>query len=270
VAAWNGWLVEALASAAMVFDRPDWLTAATEAAELIWAVHWDGARLRRTSRNGVAGQAPGILEDYAATTLACARLAAIHASPRWIARAETLVEVITTQFDDGHDGFFDTAEDAERLYTRPQDPTDNATPSGLSTTVHALRLLGELTGSEELLARAERGAASVAELVRKAPRFAGWLLADAATRLISPGVQVAIAGDPGEPATKELILSASRLAPAGSVVVAGRPDLPGIALLADRNLIDDAPTAYVCRHFVCRLPVTSVADLARELGQLAR
>ena len=40
--------------------------------------------------------------------------------------------------------------------------------------------------------------------------------------------------------------------------MAGEPDQPGIALLADRPLIDDQATAYVCRQFVCRLPVTSV------------
>ena len=44
--------------------------------------------------------------------------------------------------------------------------------------------------------------------------------------------------------------------------MAGEPDQPGLALLADRPLINDQPTAYVCRQFVCRLPVTSVEDLA--------
>ena len=57
-------------------------------------------------------------------------------------------------------------------------------------------------------------------------------------------------------------------APAGSVVVAGEPDQPGIALLADRPLISGRPTAYVCRHFVCRLPVTSADDLAAQLRAL--
>ena len=33
-------------------------------------------------------------------------------------------------FADGVGGFYDTADDAEALLRRPQDPTDNATPSG--------------------------------------------------------------------------------------------------------------------------------------------
>ena len=60
-------------------------------------------------------------------------------------------------------------------------------------------------------------------------------------------------------------LVAHQLAPAGSVVVAGLPDQAGLALLADRPLINNQPTAYVCRHFVCKLPVTSVDHLASQL-----
>ena len=41
------------------------------------------------------------------------------------------------------------------------------------------------------------------------------------------------------------------------MIVAGEPDRPGVPLLADRPLIDGAPTAYVCRGFVCDRPVTT-------------
>jgi uncharacterized protein YyaL (SSP411 family) len=47
--------------------------------------------------------------------------------------------------------------------------------------------------------------------------------------------------------------------------MAGTPDQPGLALLADRPMINNQPTAYVCRHFVCKLPVSSVEDLASQL-----
>jgi hypothetical protein len=77
-------------------------------------------------------------------------------------------------------------------------------------------------------------------------------------------VQVAIVGD-DDVARAELVHVAYQLAPAGSVVVAGMPDHPGLALLAERTMINDRPTAYVCRHFVCRLPVTSADDLADQL-----
>ncbi len=264
VAAWNALLVDALVQAAMIFARPDWLQIATEAAEYVWQLHWRDGRLRRTSRNGVAGEAFGILEDYAAFALAAVRLAAVHAEPLWLTRAEQLLDVIMKQFDDTAGGFFDTAADAEQLYARPQDPTDNATPSGLSAAVHALRLMAELTAEDRYAARADRAAASASELVRRAPRFAGWLLADAISQTSQRRpVEVAIVG-PDDAARAELVQLSHQLAPAGSVVVPGIPDQPGLALLADRPLINNGPTAYVCRHFVCKLPVTSVDDLALQ------
>jgi uncharacterized protein YyaL (SSP411 family) len=264
VAAWNGWLIHSLVQAAGVFGRPDWLALARQATELIWSRHWVAGRLRRTSRDGVVGEAPGVLEDYAAMIMAAVALAAADADASWLARADLLAEVIITEFADG-DGFFDTAADAESLYLRPQDPTDNATPSGLSTAVHALALLGEATGRTELTERADRAAATAGGLVDRAPRFSGWLLAAAASRLVCPPVEVAIAGDPGDPATAELARIAYRRAPAGSVIMVGAPDTPGLALLADRPLRDGRPTAYVCRGFVCRLPVTDPAELAAQL-----
>jgi uncharacterized protein YyaL (SSP411 family) len=265
VAAWNALSVDGLVQAAMIFDHPEWLQIATEAAEHVWQMHWRDGRLRRTSRDGVVGDAFGILEDYAAFALAAVRLAAAHAEPLWLTRAEQVLEVIMEQFDDPASGFFDTAADAEQLYARPQDPTDNATPSGLSAAVHALRLMAELTGEDRYASRADRAAASAGELVRRAPRFAGWLLADAISQTSERRpVEVAVVA-PDDAARGELVRLAHQLVPAGSVVVAGVPDQPGLALLADRPMINDLPTAYVCRHFVCKLPVTSVDDLAIQL-----
>src|SRR5215217_4467700 len=191
--------------------------------------------------------------------------AAAYAEPLWLNRAEQLLEVIMEQFDDPAGGLFDTAADAEQLYARPQDPTDNATPSGLSAAVHALRLMAELSGEGRYADRADRAAASATELVRRAPRFAGWLLADGISQTSRrKPVEVAVVG-PDETARAELVLLAHQLAPAGSVIVAGMPDQPGLALLNDRPRINKQPTAYVCRHFVCKLPVNSVEDLALQL-----
>jgi uncharacterized protein YyaL (SSP411 family) len=267
VAAWNGWTVDALVGAAMVFERPDWLEAAREAADLLWRLHWVEDRLRRTSRAGEVGQAPGILEDYAALALAATRLASALTDPVWVERARLLLDVVLEAFDDDGAGFFDTASDAEQLYARPQDPTDNATPSGLSSAVHALQLFAQLTGEDGYAERAEQAAATAGGLVARAPRFAGWLLADAVSRHRPAAlpVQVAVVGAAG-PQRDDLVRTAYRAAPAGSVVVAGNGDQPGFALLADRAALGGVPTAYVCRHFVCRLPVTSSSALSAQLG----
>ncbi|RCK71465.1 thioredoxin domain-containing protein [Desertihabitans brevis] len=266
VAAWNGWLVASLVDAAGVFDRPEWLDLAREALTHVWQVHHVDGRLRRTSRDGRVGDSDAVLEDVAALVLAAVRLAAADADGRWLERATVLAEHLVGAFGDGEGGFFDTADDGEQLYLRPRDSTDNATPSGLSTTVHALAELSALSGDPRWDEVAERAAAGAGGLVPRAPRFAGWLLADAVTRLRRPRVEVAVVGEPGDPRVAQLARTARVQAPAGSVVVAGRPDAPGMPLLADRPLVDGRPAAYVCRGFVCRLPVTDVEALSAELA----
>ena len=268
VAAWNGWLVESLVEAALVLDRPDWLAAAREAGELLWRVHWqrDTGRLRRTSRDGRVGAAAAILEDHGALAAAYVRLACATGDPVWVERARTRLAVVEEQFADGRGGYFDTAADAEALYTRPQDPTDNATPSGLSATLRALGLMARLTGEDAYARRAEEAAATVGALVAKAPRFAGWLWAEAvsATLPAAAPVEVAVVGPPGAE-RDALVRLAWAQAPAGSVVVAGDGVERGFALLEDRAVRDGRPTAYVCRGFVCRLPVTDAEALSAEL-----
>jgi uncharacterized protein len=49
------------------------------------------------------------------------------------------------------------------------------------------------------------------------------------------------------------------------VAVATDPSRSAIPLLEGRIAIDGRPTAYVCRQFACRLPVTDPAALAAQL-----
>ncbi|HKA63891.1 MAG TPA: thioredoxin domain-containing protein, partial [Methylomirabilota bacterium] len=52
-------------------------------------------------------------------------------------------------------------------------------------------------------------------------------------------------------------------------VVVGAPEgssaAAGVPLLSARRAQNGQPTAYVCRHYVCQLPVTEPAALARQL-----
>ena len=82
--------------------------------------------------------------------------------------------------------------------------------------------------------------------------------------LLSGPYEIAVVTD--DPAGDPLVAAARRHAPPGAVVVAGRPDQPGVPLLADRPLVEGRSAAYVCRGFVCQRPVTSVEELVAELG----
>jgi uncharacterized protein len=261
VAAWNGLAIAALAEAAMVLAEPRYLAAATACAELLLDLHLVEGRLRRTSRDGVVGDALAVAEDYGDVAEGLLVLHQAGADPRWLRAAGELLEFALAHFGDGAGGFFDTGDDAEQLVRRPKDPADNAAPSGSSALANALVTYSALTGSLEHRGAAEAALAAVGGLGTRQPRFLGWGLA-AAEALVSGPVQIAVVGEPGG---GELTAAAWRHRPPGAVVLSGAPDAPGVPLLADRPLVQGGAAAYVCRGMVCDLPVTTVDDLVKSL-----
>ncbi len=261
VAAWNGLAIAALAEHAVITGAPDSLAAAVGAAELLLGLHMENGRLLRTSRDGRAGANAGVLEDYGCVAEALCVLHQVTGEARWLSAAGELLDVVLERFGDGAGGFYDTADDAEQLVRRPQDPTDNATPSGASSAAGALLGYAALTGSTRHREAAEAALAKVTPIAARHARFAGWSCAVAEAALAGP-LQIAVVG-PG----RDLVRAAWASTSPGAVVVAGEPDQPGVPLLAQRPLVDGGPAAYVCRGFVCDRPVTSVDDLNSALAR---
>jgi uncharacterized protein YyaL (SSP411 family) len=264
VAAWNGLAITALAEYAALQLAPEAAAAAVETADALARRHLVDGRLRRVSRDGVVGQPAGVLDDYGCVAEAFCAVHQLTGEGRWLDLAGQLLDTALDRFGNGSGGFFDTADDAEQLVARPSDPTDNATPSGLSAMAAALTTYAALAGSVRHREAAEAALATVAPIMARHARFTGYGCAAGEAQLAGP-YEIAVAT--ADPDGDELVRAAWRLAPPGAVVVAGPPDRPGVPLLADRPLVDGGSTAYVCRGFVCDRPVTTVAELATKLGR---
>lgn len=265
VACWNGLAIAALAETGAYFDRPDLIQAATDAADLLVRVHMDGqARLHRTSRDGTPGANSGVLEDYADVAEGFLTLASVTGEGVWVEFAGLLLDTVLLQFTTEDGALYDTAADAEALIRRPQDPTDNATPSGWTAAAGALLSYAALTGSGLHRDAAERALGIVTALAGRAPRFIGWGLAVAEAALDGPR-EVAVVGPPGDPATAALHHAALLGTAPGAVVAMGAPGSDEVPLLQDRPLVDGKPAAYVCRHFTCERPTTDPAELTAGL-----
>ncbi|QQQ77153.1 thioredoxin domain-containing protein [Saccharothrix sp. 6-C] len=259
VTAWNGLAVAALAEAGAVFGEPRWVEAAVRAATLVLDVHLVDGRLLRTSRNGAAGTAAGVLEDYGCFADGLLALHQATGDVEWFTAACGLLDTAVARFAGEEPGvYYDTADDAEALVQRPSDPSDNATPSGASALASALVTASVLGGPSTYRDAAEAALGRAGLLAAREPRFAGHWLSVAEALALGP-VQVAVVGD-----GPELVGAAWRGVHGGGVVVAGAPD--SAPLLADRPLVDGGPAAYVCRGYVCDRPVTSVAELAEALA----
>jgi hypothetical protein len=259
VAGWNGLAIAALAECGAYFDRPDLVAAAADAARLLHEVHWRDGRLLRTSREGDAGVNAGVLEDHADLAEGLIALYGVTGDAAHAEFAGELLDIVLDRFADGRGGFFDTADDAESLWKRPQDPTDNATPSGQFAAAGALLSYSALTGSTRHREAAVAALGPVVPLADRHARFAGWGLAVAEAYLAGP-LEVAVAGPADDPRTRELHRTAL-LSPVPAVVATGS----GVPLMEGRTPVDGRPAAYVCREFTCRMPVTDTGALKHEL-----
>jgi uncharacterized protein len=265
ITAWNGLAISGLALAGMAFDEPRWLSAAADAATFITSTHLVDGRLRRASRDGVAGDAAGVLEDYALLAEALLALHQATADPQWLSQAVSLLNTALEKFSDptAPGAYHDTADDADTLVWRPSDPSDNASPSGASALAGALLTASSLVGPEDATryrAAAEEAVARAGQLASRVPRFAGhWLTV--AEALAAGPLQVAIVGAP--PETTALLKTALTNAPGGTVIQSGTPN--ATPLLTDRPLVNGQAAAYVCRGYVCDRPVTDPTSLTAAL-----
>jgi len=270
LAAWNGLAIGALADGARWLPGGErYLVAATWTAEAIVAglLRPDG-RLGRSWKDGRA-TGEGVLEDYA--HLADGLLALYEASSyeRWFTVARGLGDTILEHFGDPKGGFFDTADDHEALVTRPKDVQDNAVPAGASMAASVLLRLAALTGEARYREAADGALATVtAYLARYPTGFANWL---SAAHLAVEGIdELAIAGDPSDPSTRALAeVALDGFRPNLVLAIAADPGASIVPLLVGRVLVDGRPTAYLCREFACRLPVTDPSALSEQLSAAA-
>jgi uncharacterized protein YyaL (SSP411 family) len=146
---------------------------------------------------------------------------------------------------------------------------DNATPSGASLAAELLARAGHVFDEGRYRDAASRIVSyEVEALERYGPAFGRML--SVLDRTLAEPVEVAIVSRPDEGGKAALIAEAS-LPFFRNATLVGRLEgetVTGVPLLEGRGLVEGRSTAYVCRRFTCRLPVTEAAALGTELDTL--
>jgi len=263
---WNALALIAFAEAGIYLARQDYLTVATRSAEFLLRELFSGGQLLRSWRNGQTRHA-GYLEDHAGLILGLIALYQADPNPRWYTAAQNLAREMVEHFSDPESGFFDTRDDAGTLLTRPKDEQDNATPSGNALAALALLKLAELEGQTELRERSIQILGRMQPVAARYPTAFGFWL-NAMDFALGPIKQIAVMGNPADPATQELVrMVFAKYDPRRVTAVSDFPPPPGSPmLLADRPLKNGLPTAYVCEGFACLLPVNDPKSLAVQIG----
>ncbi|MBN8638085.1 MAG: thioredoxin domain-containing protein [Anaerolineae bacterium] len=263
--AWNGLMLASLSEAARVLDRADYRVAAERnAAFLRDHMVTNGDRLLRTYNHGVA-KGNGYLEDYANFIDALIELYQTTFDEEWFTLAQALATAALTHFRAEDGGFFDTSDDHETLITRPRAMQDNAIPSGSSMFARDLLRLVAYTANADYDEAARKALSILSAALREYPQAFGEALS--AVELIVMGIdEIAIIGEPDE--AKPMLDAVQKPYRPNAVVALFPTDVEGeasIPLLNYRSMRDGLPTAYVCRQFACKLPVTTVEALEKEL-----
>ena len=263
---WNALALTAFAEAGRYFGRPDYIILAIRNAHFLLDNLYPEGRLLRSWRNGQA-QHSAYLEDYAGLILALLALYQSDPDPYWYTTALKLADEMVAHYADPNGGFFDTRDDHETLLLRPKDLQDNATPSGNALAAAALLQLAAYGDRGPWRSLAEIMLAALHSAMTRYPTaFAQWLCA--ADFAAGPAYEVALLGSPEDPGRAALLRALwAAYRPRMVAAIAPYPPEPGSpALLQDRPLQNNRPTAYVCQGFVCRQPVNAPAELLAQLG----
>jgi len=268
LASWNGLMLAAFAEAASVLGRADYLAAAVRNAEFLGKQMVRDGRLLRSWKDGQA-RITGYLEDYSMVGAGLLSLYEATFDRRWLDESRRLAEEALRLFwSADREAFFDTGHDQEALVVRPRNLFDNAVPSGTSVAIDWLLRLAVIVGEERYEAIALKALRPMADLMQRYPSGFGRYLS-ALDFHLGPVAEVALVWRPGEERAMGPLLDTvfGRYQPNRVVVGAaeGEAAAAGLPLLAERATVGGRPTAYVCRHYVCQLPVTEPDALARQL-----
>ncbi|MCB9759774.1 MAG: DUF255 domain-containing protein [Alphaproteobacteria bacterium] len=260
ITAWNGLMIGALARSGAALGEPRYLDAAAAAARfLLDTVTVDG-RLHRSWKDGRVG-APGFLDDHANLLSALLDLFEATGAPDWLTGALDLADRTVALFWDERDGgLFYAGHDAEALVARSKNLLGGALPSGNGVAALAFTRLDALCGRADLGEKADRVLRSYQLLLGRAPRALGPEALAGAWRT-GAGQEVGVA--PNDPALRQAVHQ--RYLPFAVLSMGADPRVPW---MEGRGPRAGLPTAYVCEHGTCRLPVTAPSDLLAQLDEV--
>jgi uncharacterized protein YyaL (SSP411 family) len=269
LADWNGLMIAAIAKAADIFDRPDWLAAAERAFDFIRTRMVLGGRLMHSHREGLT-KAPASSADYANMIKAALALAGVTSKSIHVDEAKAWADILDRHYwAEGSGGYYFSADDTGDLIVRTLNAMDEAVPNANGTMVANLMGLYLVTGEERYRERAE--------LILRA--FAGdaagnvfshtGLLASTLD-LIAPTHVVIVVPQGGDTADLKRALAEVSLPGAVVQVIEEGMPLPESSPAHGKRAISGKPTAYVCIGPQCSPPVTVAPALIETLRNARR
>ncbi|MDY6818557.1 MAG: thioredoxin domain-containing protein [Halobacteriales archaeon] len=271
LAGWNGLMISALAEGGFVLDSTH-ADRAVDALEFVrdelWAPDEDGGTLYRRYRDGDVA-IEGYLEDYAFLARGALDCYQVTGAIEHLEFALTLARRIEADFWDEDAGtLYFTPSGGEELIARPQEVTDQSTPSSLGVAIDVLLTLTHFVSHDRFRTVAERALETHRSKIDANPMQHGSLVL-AADHYAAGSLELTIVTGElpsewrdriGETYLPNRLVS---VRPAGAEIEdwCDRLDLPEVPpIWADRDQQDGEPTVYACRSFTCSPPQTDLDE----------
>jgi len=264
LASWNGLVIDGLANAGMVLDRPDWISEAQAAMDFIRTHMMHDGRLYATWAASKARH-HAYLDDYAFCLRALLTLLQAQWRDQDIAFAIELADTAIELFSSTSGGFYFTAHDHEQLIHRAMPTTDEAIASGNSVLGTALTDLGHLLADLRYLEAASGILRWAMPFAERYPT-AHCSMLTLATRHTEDQQQIVLHG-PEDPewlaACREGFKPNRRVFAIGhgSSISTLPAYLPRMVSAEKRDRL----TAYVCTGTTCSAPIDSLDELLAQL-----
>jgi len=268
---WNGLMISSLAFGGKVLDAPQYLKAASQAADFIieHLIREDGRLLHRY-REGESA-IPGMIEDYAFFTNGLLDLYEASLDFKYLKLAHQLAgDMVELFWDEAQGGFFFTASDTKELLFRQKELYDGAIPSGNSIAALVLVRLSQLTLQNQWSEKLEQLFMHFAEEITQRPSVYGQMMI-ALDYAIGPSQEIVIAAQERDGMVEQIHDKIYDYFIPNKVILLRTTDkveekeIVALAPFVENQLpLGGDTTVYLCENHVCKLPVKEV-DKFEEL-----
>ena len=282
LADWNGMMIAALAEAARLFDRSDWLALAEATyAGARQALTDERGELRHSARNG-ARLGISLSADYAFMGQAALAIYGATSNGAYLEQACADGAHLHNHFADGErGGYLTNKADAPNLLVNNRAVQDNAQPSANAASLSLFAGLATITGDAAWRNKAEAGFSALAgHALKDYPSMTAFLSARAeldhalSIIIISPSDDRSDgAPDGGREDAKKLEAAALAHPIFARHIITITPThdpLPPNHMAHAKTMLGNKATAYICPGQTCLTPLTEADKLTDALDALMR
>ncbi|PXY01290.1 thioredoxin domain-containing protein [Marinifilum breve] len=258
---WNALMIKGYVDAYKALGKQEYLERAEKAMGFIETnlVKGEG-HLHRNYKDGVS-KINAFLDDYSFTIESYIALYQASFKEDYLIKADGLMKEVMSHFSDEKSGmFFYTSDEDPELIARKMELMDNVIPSSNSSMAKSLFLLGTYLEEEAYIERSKQMLANVYERMLKVPSYHfNW--GQLFFNLANSTYELVVVGDLaiGEKQKLESLFLPN-------VLISGSLTESDLPLLKNRY-VPKQTTFYLCKNRTCKIPVTSVEELLKQLQE---